>query len=276
MTPLERAKAFIQSRAAKTALKILPLALATAAAVPAANADVVISPTVQAGEVPTGYAATAGAALCQAGCGSGSFVLGAGSTASVGSSAPAFGVTGAFATGNGGAYMAGDPNQPEPWTFFIQGDAGSSGALSTLSSLTIGWDFTFHNDTVPSAPDSNSVPPAPPNPNDMTLGDAQIQWFFQDASGNSVSNTCDIGTLSFGTEYKGSCQASGFSGMTDNLSLWGIDLVVPSSSASQHGYYTWDITSFGVAGTQPVVGTPEPATLTLLVAAVPFLLRRRR
>jgi len=281
MTPLERAKAFIQSRAGKTALKILPLALATVVAIPAANAGVVISPTTlnnasDGFATPTGYAASNGAALCQAGCGSGSFVLGAGSTATVGNSTPAFGVTGAYGTGQGGAYMAGDPNQPEPWTFFIQGDTGSSGALSTVNSLTISWDFTFNNNTVPAPPDNNSVPPDTSQANDMTLGDAYIAWFFQDASGNSATSTCDIGILSFGTEYTGSCQASGFSGMTDDLSIWGVDLVVPSQSTNEHGYYTWDIKDLAASGTQPIITTPEPATLTLLVAAVPFLLRRRR
>jgi hypothetical protein len=50
---------------------------------------------------------------------------------------------------------------------------------------------------------------------------------------------------------------------------------VPITSPSGIGSLAWDVNKLDVFA-PPATTTPEPATLTLALAALPFLLRKRR
>jgi hypothetical protein len=255
MTPLERAKAFIQSRAAKTALKILPLALATAtvAAPPAHAGNVVLNPTYATFDgcvvnVPPGN-----------NC-SGSFVLGS-QTTSFSSTGTIGHVTGASGSGTGHGYFNGDLSQ-ESWNFNLGGDGtGSTDSFQNLGidTANVSWSFNF------------------PVSRDVQIGDGSgngiiLQYYFTDGT-NVDFNTCAV-TLS-GSFSNGACEVTGLS-MLGPITAWSLDLDTPIlSTANGVGSIEWDVTSLDVFGNR-IIGTPEPATFTLLVAAVPFLLRKRR
>jgi hypothetical protein len=257
MTPLERAKAFIQSRAAKTALKILPLALATAtvAAPPAHAGNVVINPT---------YATFDGCVIGQPpgnNC-SGSFVLGS-QTTSFSATSTLGNVTGASGSGTGHGYFNGDLSQ-ESWNFNVGGDGtGSTTSFNALGldTANVSWTFSF------------------PVDRDVQIGDGAgngitMQYYLTDGS-NVDFNTCAVSLDTNTNSATGSCVINGLSQLGP-LTAWSLDLNTPIlSTANGAGTLQWDVTSLNIFGTQ-IIGAPEPASLTLLVAAVPFLLRKRR
>lgn len=266
MTPLERAKAFIQSRAAKTALKILPLALATVAAVPAAHATgtVVLNPT---------SASFGGCSVTVTSPCSGSFVLSSSST-TYGSLATQGGVQGAYGTGSAVGDWHNQQSSSYDWTFALQGnDNGSTNSFAgiPLDTLNVSWDFSF----------------ALPAGSDLTVNSETLYLVFVNGTDPSQSPAyVDSYSLSSNT---GSYQFSGLAGApVTSPMLWAAVLDVnlscddptggPCSGLSANGgngEADWNVNNLSLYGNS-VVGTPEPATLTLLFAAVPFLLRKRR
>ncbi|MGZ4815937.1 MAG: PEP-CTERM sorting domain-containing protein [Terriglobales bacterium] len=122
MTPLERAKAFVQSRAATTALKILPLALA---AVVSANADT--AKLTLSGD-PQWLAQTSS---------TGAYLVLTNSVSSgmqVGNGVTGFGSTDMEVVGNSGTTA--------PASFFMSG--GGTGTYQ--NPITVSWDFTVNCD----------------------------------------------------------------------------------------------------------------------------------
>ena len=122
MTPLERAKAFVQSRAAKTALKILPLALAT---VVSANADTA-KLTLSGNPQWTAQTSLTGAYLQLSNSVSTGMQVGNGVTGS--------GSTDMEVVGNSGT--------TKPASFFMSG--GGTGTYE--NPITVSWDFAVNCD----------------------------------------------------------------------------------------------------------------------------------
>lgn len=240
MTPLERAKAFVQSRAAKTALKIVPLALATATvAVPAAKANVVINPT----DAQFSGCTVTATVTC-----SGGFVL-ASSTTGVSSLPVQGGVQGAHGQGSATGFFNSDTSN-EDWSFTVEGTSGSSGSLASVPSLIASWDLSF------------------PRSSDVIFGPATLTAFLMDSSGDVVVDSC------FLPAETGSCTFTGLSILTGDLSQWSLTIDVPINSPSGIGSLAWDVNKLDLFA--PPSTTPEPATFTLALAALPFLLRKRR
>jgi len=245
MTPLERAKAFVKSRAAKTALKILPLALAAATvAVPTAKANVVINPT---------DAHFTGCDPNTANC-SGLFALASSST-SFALLSPGGGVQGAIGGGTGiGVWVGTGTDNTQNWDFVLKGDdTGSTDGFFSIpvDQLIIGWSFSLQGSS-----------------GGVTIGPAAtLLYDFNDGS-TDLQGTCAV------TNFSSGCLVSGLSTLGSPTS-WSLTLEVPVTSASGTDAVQWNVDFLGVIA-PPVTTTPEPASMTLTLIAVPFLVRRLR
>ena len=250
MTPLERAKAFVQSRAAKTALKILPLALAAVTATTTAKADVLIH--------PTGASFTGCTVPPNVSC-SGLFKLTGSSTSF--KPLPLVGVVqGAHSQGIGDAQFPSAVTSTN-WDFNFSGDGNSSldsFFAHTIDTTPITWDFTL-----------NSSDPA------LTYA-YKVYYSFTDGLTTIDNNLlpCASGTTSNLSAVIGSCTASGLTGLGP-LTGWNVQLDLQMQDGNK-STVNWNIAYLNV-GPQPVTTTtPEPATLTLSALAIPFVLRRLR
>jgi len=171
MTPLERAKAFVKSRAARTALKIMPLALAAVTATTtAAKADVVIHPT------------DASFNGCVVGPGqdcSGLFKLTGESGIALSQLGLVGGVNGAHSQGIGDGRFPLNFPLSSNWDFTVNGDGAGvttdSFFQAGVDTVPISWDFTLGS--------SNTA---------LTY-DWSIFYSFTDTSSTTVSGTCDSG-----------------------------------------------------------------------------------
>lgn len=258
MTPMERAKAFLKSRAAKTALKIMPLALAAVTATTAAKADVVIHPT------------DASFNGCVVGPGqdcSGLFKLTGESGIAVSQLGLVGDVNGAHSQGIGdGRFPLGFPLSSN-WDFTVNGDGAGvttdSFFAANVDTVPISWDFTLGS--------SNT---------NLTY-DWSIFYSFTDTSATTVSGTCDMGTgFSAGSEVTGTNCSTPISGLTGlgPLSNWSVQIDVQmTNTGTPFSTEDWNVKYLNIGATPTTPPpVPEPATLTLAAAAIPFLIRRLR
>jgi len=260
MTPLERAKAFVKSRAARTALKIMPLALAAVTATTtAAKADVVIHPT------------DASFNGCVVGPGqdcSGLFKLTGESGIALSQLGLVGGVNGAHSQGIGDGRFPLNFPLSSNWDFTVNGDGAGvttdSFFQAGVDTVPISWDFTLGS--------SNTA---------LTY-DWSIFYSFTDTSSTTVSGTCDSGLgVAAGTDVTGSDCSMPISGLTTlgPLSNWQVQIDVQmTNTGTPFSTENWNVNylNIGSSPTTPPPPMPEPATLTLAAAALPFLIRRLR
>ena len=235
MTPLERAKAFVQSRAAKTALKIAPLALAT-----------VVSVNQKAQAITTPPQFSGGAPVWTAPVGTGSFLE---LTDSTSSSAP-YGTGGIKGWGSTDSQQAGG-NGTSDVSFEMSGTGSGTFVNDTV---TLSWDFTGTCDKDCKA-------------NEDTGADAfqyrvqacvesqctSTDWtpFFADPTGSTViSGLAGSGFSSWSASIDFEWQGQGLETATFNVNSLALD-----------------------PGPINVPTVPEPASALLALAGLPFLKR---
>lgn len=264
MTALERAKAFVNSRAARTALKIMPLALATVATVtvaaPKAHADVALTPT------------SASFVACDPGtdlkaC-SGSFAQ-TSSTTSITQLPLDAGVKGAEGSGNAsGVFKSTSPGHDYSWDFFLNGTgSGDSFFQAGIDTLTVSWNFSFPNsDSVTHVDDAISGFAGP-----------KVLFVWSDATHTDVTKECD------NVGFTGTCVVSGLNNVNiGTFTSWQAQVEVPVYSDTGVGNMNWqldylDVNANGHQTTPP--GVPEPASILLALSGLPLigtLIRKKR
>jgi hypothetical protein len=233
MTPLERAKAFVQSRAAKTALKILPLALATVVAAHADSAKLNLSGN------PQWNAQTSS---------SGAYLMFTNSTSS--GSQVGNGVTGSGFTD---MQVVGNSGDTELASFFMSG--GGTGTYQ--NPITVSWDFDITCDAQCKAAE--------------LTGD---QFFEYNVAVIINGNEYDSGSVFFTADPMGSFIINDLSLIGQSVGPWSaeVDLVWHNGVILETGTWAQTYLTIDPGGVQ----TPEPASMLLMLAGVPFLIRRIR
>ena len=250
MTALERAKAFVQSRAAKTALKIMPLALATVVSVSVkAHAD---SVPIFNGSNPQWNAVVppSGAYL----------VLGCGTPGSCPDPTSGYspylnnGVTGYGMTG---AQVLGAPGTAE--LDFVMTGTGSGQFFN--SGVTVDWDFGVTCDATCKA---NENTPDPNNPG-FTL-----DYFQYNVIATVDGNTVAYGGPVFYADPLGSFVIPVTPG--DPVGNWSVEIDMFWTAADTGETATFTVNQLSLdPGQAPNV--PEPASMLLAASGLPLLLR---
>jgi hypothetical protein len=235
MTPLERAKAFVQSRAAKTALKILPLALATVVSAHAGTAKFTLS----------------GDPVWNApGSSTGGFLVLTNSTST--GSEIGFGVTGSGFTD---MQVMGNSGDDTSASFSMSG--GGTGNFGASPVITVSWDFNITCDQ------------------DCKNGqDAGAQFFIYDVLVNINGNVYESGAVQFLGDPSGSFVITDPNLVNQDLTSWSaeVDLIWHGGNIFDTGTWTQNFLTI-----QPnTTATPEPATLFMAFAGLPFVIRLTR
>lgn len=258
MTPLERAKAFVQSRAARTALKILPFALAAVVSTQAVAANIT--------------SASASFSTNDQGCSGGTcitFVPGQINNNQV-STLPAVATfSGSTATGTGDAPMElfGGKNGSATASFVMNG----TGDGGPFTGLNVSWNFLVTCDAACSFNIKNPPPPGSTlfqddftyDVNLLVNGTDLYSW-----SGNPTDFTSSVDP----TPVTGSFA---FNGLNSNLNSWIAEVDV-SWLGNTGETADWNMNHLTVNFTSPVSTTPEPASMMLAFAGLPFVLRTIR
>jgi hypothetical protein len=233
MTPLERAKAFVQSRAAKTALKILPLALA---AVVSANADTA-KLSLDGNPQWNAHTSSTGAYLQL-------------SNSSTSGSQVGNGVTG---NGFTDLLVVGNSGNTELAAFFMSG--GGTGTYQ--NPITVSWDFDITCDAQCKAGE-----------------DAGDQFFEYNVVVLINGNEYDSGAVTFLGDPSGSFIINDPTLLGQNVGPWSaeVDLVWHNAIINETGSWTQNFLTIDPGG----VATPEPASLLMALAGLPFAIRLRR
>lgn len=245
MTALERAKAFVNSRAGKTALKIMPLALAAAAAVtvtPQAKADVTLTN-------PKAFFQG-----CVGMC-SGGFVID--NQTDTASQVPETGFTGAVGSGNMSGHFT-SSSTGTPLHFYLSGGATGTGVPNTL---ILSWDYNLTT------------------PSDITVQSVAV-WFTY--SNGDLFGDCDATADNGGIADSCSIDLTGEEASAGPLNSWNAffeaQTINPNGDTAP---LVWDVSYLAVtSGPYPsTTPTPEPSSMLLALAGLPLIgrfVRRKR
>ena len=252
MTALERAKAFINSRAAKTALRIMPLAVATVVAVtvtPQAKADVALTPT------------NAKFVACTSAPCSGGFAID-NQTTGFSQLPPNGAFTGAVSNGNMSGHFAAPSTGTfgQPINFFFSGSATGTLLSPPITDLTISWKFDFNT------------------PTDVTVDHVNVFFYYNDNTAVYPGGECDY------VMYQDTCVVSlaGAQVLFGPPATWQVQIQPFLSSPNGSATTTWNVDYLAIdatAYTPPAPGVPEPASMLLALSGLPLIgrfIRKKR
>src|SRR5581483_1805943 len=233
MTALERAKAFVNSRAAKTALKIMPLAVAavvTVGVTPQAKADVALTS-------PKAYFQG-----CVGTC-SGGFVID--NQTNSASQVSETGFTGAVGSGNMSGHFTSE-SSGTPLHFYLSGGATGTGIPNTL---IMSWDFTLNT------------------PSDITVSSVMVNFSYN----GTIEQQCDASGDTNGTPDSCTVDLTGVEGFLGPLTSWSAFFEAQTVNLNADtSPITWDVSYLAVtSGPYPPTGTPEPASMLLALSGLP-------
>jgi len=255
MTALERAKAFINSQAARTALKIMPLALVTVAAVsvtPQAKADVALTP----GNPYFQACVAAPPATC-----SGGFIIDSQTNLNKAQLPPNGTFTGAVGGGDMTGHFGPDYNGTlTPIDFFLPGTSTGLFSGISLDTVFLSWSFSINT------------------PTDTSVDHVNVFFYY---NGNIVGECDDV-------DYTGptaTCEVDGLLGdetAFGPLTSWEAQIQPILISTNGTMPTTWDVSYLAVDATPYTPappGMPEPASMILALSGLPLIgriIRKKR
>jgi len=240
MTALERAKAFVQSRAAKTALQIMPLALAGVLSAHASSVQFTPSGNPQ-WQTPAP--------------GTGSYLVLQSPTSSVSS------LSDGGVTGNGSAGMQVTGGSGYNYTTFLMSGGGSGDFSNPF--VTVSWDFTV---TCDAACKANEAGPPPGSDDYQDTFSYSVETFINGVEYDWAGN---------GTTFYADPMDSYMIAVSGPLYSWSTQVDV-TWLGNNGETANWSQSYLTIDPGTPTSGVPEPASMLLAASGLPFLLRLRK